>query len=86
MLCIAWTMSHSPFLYQEHSRISFLLSPLLRKLYFVDRRKDVMEVTELDGSFRKTLIYKGLFEPRAVIVDPKHGYFLNVYHFQSGNV
>ncbi|XP_071822844.1 low-density lipoprotein receptor-related protein 2-like isoform X2 [Apostichopus japonicus] len=44
-----------------------------RKLYIINRQRQVLEVTELDGSFRKTMIYQGLFYPRAVVVNPKRG-------------
>ncbi|XP_071486072.1 low-density lipoprotein receptor-related protein 2-like [Diadema antillarum] len=45
-----------------------------RKLYWVDSVNDVMEVAELDGSLRKTLVYSGMDQPRAVVVNPKYGY------------
>ncbi|XP_041482271.1 low-density lipoprotein receptor-related protein 2-like [Lytechinus variegatus] len=45
-----------------------------RKLYWVDSVNDVMEVAELDGSQRKTLVYTGMDQPRAVVVNPKHGH------------
>lgn len=44
-----------------------------RKLYWVDSVNDVMEVAELDGSQRKTLVYTGMDQPRAVVVNPKYG-------------
>ncbi|XP_033127863.1 low-density lipoprotein receptor-related protein 2-like [Anneissia japonica] len=45
-----------------------------RKIYWVDRTYDVVEVAELDGSLRKTLKREGLFEPRAIALDPRNGY------------
>ncbi|XP_035218425.1 low-density lipoprotein receptor-related protein 1-like isoform X2 [Stegodyphus dumicola] len=45
-----------------------------RNLYWCDKGKDTIEVSTLDGRFRKVLIRKGLQEPRAIVLDPFHGY------------
>lgn len=45
-----------------------------RNLYWCDKGLDVIEVSKLDGKFRKVLINKGLQEPRAIALDPAHGY------------
>ncbi|RWS26912.1 prolow-density lipoprotein receptor-related protein 1-like protein, partial [Leptotrombidium deliense] len=45
-----------------------------RNLYWVDKLKDTIEVSKLDGRFRKVLICDGLREPRAIILDPFEGY------------
>ena len=42
-------------------------------MYWIDRGRDVMEVSELNGSNRLVLMSSGLFEPRALAVDPEHG-------------
>ncbi|CAB3364278.1 Hypothetical predicted protein [Cloeon dipterum] len=45
-----------------------------RNLYWCDKTSDTIEVSKLDGRFRKVLISTGLEEPRAITVDPHHGY------------
>ncbi|RWS16456.1 hypothetical protein B4U79_10678 [Dinothrombium tinctorium] len=45
-----------------------------RNLYWVDKLKDTIEVSKLDGRFRKVLICDGLREPRAIVLDPFEGY------------
>lgn len=51
-----------------------------RKLYWVDRITSSMYVCELNGTNRATLLMRnssdqsGLSRPRAIIVDPSHGY------------
>lgn len=44
-----------------------------RNLYWCDKGKDTIEVSTLDGRFRKVLIRNGLQEPRAIVLDPFHG-------------
>ena len=43
------------------------------KIYFTDFIFERIEVANLDGSFRKTLITENLFSPRGIAVDPKSG-------------
>ncbi|XP_064475155.1 prolow-density lipoprotein receptor-related protein 1-like [Ornithodoros turicata] len=45
-----------------------------RNLYWCDKGKDTIEVSRLDGTFRKVLIRTGLEEPRAIVVDPYDGF------------
>ncbi|XP_077556086.1 LDL receptor protein 1 isoform X2 [Haemaphysalis longicornis] len=45
-----------------------------RNLYWCDKGKDTIEVSHLDGKFRKVLIRTGLEEPRAIVVDPYDGF------------
>ena len=45
-----------------------------RNLYWCDKGSDTIEVTNLDGKFRKVLIREGIQEPRALAVDPFHGW------------
>ncbi|XP_017777455.1 PREDICTED: low-density lipoprotein receptor-related protein 1 [Nicrophorus vespilloides] len=45
-----------------------------KNLYWADKGLDTIEVSTLDGKFRKVLISSGLQEPRAVAVDPIRGY------------
>ena len=43
------------------------------KIYFTDFIFERIEVANLDGSFRKTLITRDLYSPRGIAVDPKSG-------------
>ena len=45
-----------------------------RNLYWCDKGSDTIEVSDLDGKFRKILIHEGLQEPRSLAVDPLEGY------------
>ena len=44
-----------------------------RNLYWCDKGSDTIEVTDLDGNYRKVLISDGLAEPRAIALDPSAG-------------
>ena len=47
-----------------------------RNLYWCDKGSDTIEVSDLNGNYRKILINKGLHEPRAITLDPStHCYF-----------
>lgn len=41
-----------------------------KNLYWCDKGLDTIEVSKLDGKYRKVLIHKNLQEPRAIAVDP----------------
>lgn len=41
-----------------------------RNLYWCDKGLDTIEVSHLDGKFRKVILREGLQEPRAITVDP----------------
>ena len=43
------------------------------QLYWTSTTKDTVEMSKLDGSYRKTLIQWNLDEPRDIIVDPIDG-------------
>ncbi|XP_078701573.1 prolow-density lipoprotein receptor-related protein 1-like isoform X3 [Branchiostoma floridae x Branchiostoma belcheri] len=45
-----------------------------RHIYWTDARKDALEVADLDGNNRKTLLNTGMDRPHSVAVDPKNGY------------
>ncbi|XP_050504790.1 prolow-density lipoprotein receptor-related protein 1 isoform X2 [Diabrotica virgifera virgifera] len=45
-----------------------------RNLYWCDKGLDTIEVSSLDGKFRRVLHSKGLEEPRAIALDPTRGY------------
>lgn len=45
-----------------------------RNLYWCDKGLDTIEVSKLDGKYRRALITKNLQEPRAVVLDPYEGY------------
>nr|CAD7417465.1 unnamed protein product [Timema poppensis] len=44
-----------------------------RNLYWCDKGLDTIEVSKLDGRYRKVLIKTGLEEPRAITLDPRQG-------------
>ena len=48
-------------------------------MYWSDTGNDRIEVSRLNGSARKVLIDDNLDEPRALALDPAHGYFFNKY-------
>ncbi|KAJ8019817.1 Low-density lipoprotein receptor-related protein 2 [Holothuria leucospilota] len=55
-----------------------------RKLYYTDRALDFLQVCEMNGTSRKTLLRDHLVEPRAVVVHPKKGYvFWTDWGFES---
>ena len=41
-----------------------------RNLYWCDKGSDTIEVSNLNGNYRKILIKEGLREPRAIALDP----------------
>ena len=45
-----------------------------RNLYWCDKGSDTIEVSNLDGKYRKVLINEGLQEPRALALNPLEGY------------
>ncbi|XP_074039673.1 LDL receptor protein 1 [Leptinotarsa decemlineata] len=45
-----------------------------RNLYWCDKGLDTIEVSSLDGKYRRVLHSKGLEEPRAIALDPTKGY------------
>ena len=45
-----------------------------RNLYWTDTGTDKLEVSKLDGSYRKALITSGLDEPRDIILDVSKGW------------
>ena len=44
-----------------------------RNLYWTDRLGNRIEVSRLDGSFRKTLVYQNLNDPVDIVLDMKNG-------------
>lgn len=42
-----------------------------KKLYWTDRLPGKIEVAELDGKNRAVLISEDVYQPRAIVVDPK---------------
>jgi len=54
-----------------------------RKLYWLDRHSKNLDVSELDGTNRKTL-KSGVVDPRAVVVHPGIGYlYFSSWHLQA---
>lgn len=45
-----------------------------RKLYWTDAETNRIEVSNLDGSYRKVLYWMDLDQPRAIALDPFHGF------------
>ena len=45
-------------------------------IYFADFIYERIEVVDVHGSLRKTLITKDLYSPRGIVVDSKNGYVL----------
>jgi len=63
-----------------HSLIADLGSPeglavdwISRTLFFTDSALDRIEVSDLEGKYRKVLIDSDLVNPRAITVDPIEG-------------
>lgn len=44
-----------------------------RNLYWCDKGKSTIEVSRLDGKYRRVLVRKNLEEPRAIVVNPLEG-------------
>lgn len=51
-----------------------LNSEFFRKIYWLDRTSKQLDVAELDGRNRKTLLAKKISDPRAISVHPGIGY------------
>jgi hypothetical protein len=51
-----------------------------RNLYWCDKGLDTIEVSKLDGRYRKVLINTGLQEPRAITLDPRNGLVVSYTH------
>ena len=45
-----------------------------RNLYWCDKGSDTVEVSNLDGEYRRVVLSEGLLEPRAIAVDPTTGF------------
>lgn len=52
-----------------------------RNIYWCDKGHDTIEVSTVDGKYRKTLISDKnmLQEPRSICLDPVHGFVLCVH-------
>ncbi|XP_076823399.1 prolow-density lipoprotein receptor-related protein 1-like isoform X2 [Clavelina lepadiformis] len=57
-----------------HSAHGIAVDWVARNLYWSDKGLDTIEVSKLDGRYRKTLIRSGLDEPRALALNPRRGY------------
>ncbi|XP_075422854.1 low-density lipoprotein receptor-related protein 5 isoform X1 [Ascaphus truei] len=65
----------------QHVLISGLVSPdglacdwIGKKLYWTDSETNRIEVSNLNGTYRKVLFWQDLDQPRAIALDPAHGY------------
>ncbi|KAH3884133.1 hypothetical protein DPMN_008105 [Dreissena polymorpha] len=45
-----------------------------KKLYWTDAETNRIEVSDLDGNYRKVLYWQNLDQPRAIALDPYHGF------------
>ena len=43
-------------------------------LFWTDSKTDRIEVSRLDGRYRKLLLYENMDEPRSITLDPEQGY------------
>lgn len=59
-------------LFYDHSGLA--VDWIAKNLYWCDKGSDTIEVSKLDGKFRKILINKDLEEPRAIALDPFEKY------------
>uniref|UniRef100_A0A8C5WL86 LDL receptor related protein 5 n=1 Tax=Leptobrachium leishanense TaxID=445787 RepID=A0A8C5WL86_9ANUR len=66
---------------QQNVVISGLVSPdglacdwISKKLYWTDSETNRIEVANLNGTYRKVLFWQDLDQPRAIALDPAHGY------------
>lgn len=50
-----------------------------RKIYWTDSETKRIEVSNLDGSFRKVLHWNELDQPRAIALDPLNGYIKDYF-------
>ena len=42
-------------------------------LFWTDSKTHRIEVSKLDGRYRKTLLWENIWEPRSITVDPEEG-------------
>lgn len=62
---------HGPVIYSPDG---IAVDWVAKNLYWCDKGKNTIEVSKLNGRFRKILINKSLEEPRAISLDPIRGY------------
>ena len=56
-----------------HSPAGIAVDWIGRNLYWCDKGKDTIEVSRLDGKYRRVLIERNLEEPRSIVVNPLEG-------------
>ena len=49
-----------------------------RKLYWTDAGRKSLEVAELDGTFRKVLVWTGLDKPRGLVLNYNKGMIISI--------
>ena len=57
-----------------------------RNLYWCDKSTDTIEVSRLDGRYRKILVSDGLEEPRAIVVHPYRGWLFYTDWSQQAHI
>lgn len=60
--------------HEAHGLEGIAIDWIGRKIYWLDRTSKHLEVAELDGRNRKTLLGRGMTDPRAISVHPGIGY------------
>ena len=69
-----------------HTPDGLAIDWVARKMYWTDGGYNVIEVAELDGRNRLTLFNSGVDDPRAIVVDPFHGYVVIIKHARQNNL
>ena len=62
-----------------HTPDGLAIDWVAKKMYWTDGGYNMIEVAELDGRHRLTLFSSGVDDPRAIVVDPFHGYVRQIY-------
>lgn len=52
-----------------------------QNLYWTDAAAQRLEVSRLDGSSRRSLVWQGLKKPKAIALDPRKGYVVLLFPF-----
>ncbi|KAF4524942.1 hypothetical protein B566_EDAN012698 [Ephemera danica] len=69
--------------HDSHGLEGIALDWVGRKLYWLDRHSRHLDVSELNGTYRKTL-KAGIADPRAIVVHPGKGFlFFTTWHLQA---
>lgn len=50
-------------------------------LFWTDSKTHRIEVSRLDGRYRKLLLWEDIWEPRSITLDPEHGYVVHLVEY-----